>query len=148
MPRSMCLPTNTADPKSVVRRLIEEVLNGGRLEVIDELYTPEMARGARRWITPFRESFPDVHMEIVDLIAEGEKVVGRFHCSGTNLGPWHGQPPTGRRFERVDEVYIFRVKDGRISEAWGIEDTRSRERQLGLSRQERATRAGGPAALD
>jgi predicted ester cyclase len=122
-----------ADPKSVVRRLIEEVLNGGRLEVIDELYTPEMARGARRWITPFRESFPDVHMEIVDLIAEGEKVVGRFHCSGTNLGPWRGQPPTGRRFERVDEVYIFRVTDGRISEAWGIEDTRSRERQLGLS---------------
>jgi predicted ester cyclase len=134
MPRSMCLPTNTADPKSVVRRLIEEVLNGGRLEVIDELYTPEMARGARRWITPFRESFPDVHMEIVDLIAEGEKVVGRFHCSGTNLGPWRGQPPTGRRFERVDEVYIFRVKDGRISEAWGIEDTRSRERQLGRAR--------------
>jgi predicted ester cyclase len=134
MPRSMCLPTNTADPKSVVRRLIEEVLNGGRLEVIDELYTPEMARGARRWITPFRESFPDVHMEIVDLIAESEKVVGRFHCSGTNLGPWRGQPPTGRRFERVDEVYIFRVKDGRISEAWGIEDTRSRERQLGRAR--------------
>ena len=35
----------TADPKSVVRRLIEEVMNGGRLDVIDELYTPEMAAG-------------------------------------------------------------------------------------------------------
>ena len=71
-------------------------------------------------------------MEIVDLIADGEKVVGRFRCSGTHLGPWRGHPPTGRRFERVDEVYIFRVHDGRISEAWGIEDTRARERQLGL----------------
>jgi predicted ester cyclase len=121
------------EPKAVVRRLIEEVLNGGRLELIDELYTPELAAGARRWIAPFRESFPDVEMRIVELIAEGEKVAGRFHCSATNLGPWRGRPPTRRRFERVDEVYIFRVRDGRIAEAWGIEDTRSRERQLGLS---------------
>ena len=116
-----------------MRRLIEEVINGGRLDVIDELYAPQMAAGARRWIAPFRESFPDVQMEIVELIAEGEKVVGRFRCSATNLGPWRGKPPTGRRFERVDEVYIFRVRDGRITEAWGIEDNRSRERQLGLS---------------
>jgi predicted ester cyclase len=122
----------TADPKRVVRRLIDEVLNGGSLDTIDELYAPELARGARRWIAPFRESFPDVQMDIVELIAEGEKVVGRFRCSGTHLGPWRGHAPTGRRFERVDEVYIFRVRDGRITEAWGIEDTHKRERQLGL----------------
>jgi predicted ester cyclase len=121
-------------PKSVVRRLIDEVMNAGRLDAIDELYTPEMAPRARRWIAPFRESFPDVRMEIVELIAEGEKVAGRFRCSATQLGPWRGNAPTGRRFERVDEVYIFRVREGRIAEAWGIEDTRSRERQLGLAR--------------
>ena len=119
-------------PKHVVRRMVDEVMNDGRLDAIDELYTPEMAPAARRWIAPFRESFPDVRMEIVDLIAEGEKVVGRFLCSATNLGPWRGSPPTGRRFERVDEVYIFRVAGGRIAEAWGIEDTAARERQLGL----------------
>ena len=124
---------DSSDPKSVIRRMIDEVMNGGRLDVIDELYSPQMARAARRWITPFRESFADVEMEIVDLIAEGEEVVGRFRCSATNLGPWRGRPPTGRRFERVDEVYIFRVRDGAIIEAWGIEDTRVRERQLGLS---------------
>jgi predicted ester cyclase len=119
-------------PKGVVRRLIEEVVNAGRLDVIDELYTPEMAAGARRWIAPFLESFPDVQMEIVELIAEDDTVVGRFRCSATNLGPWRGDPPTGRRFERVDEVYILRVRDGRITEAWGLEDTAARERQLGL----------------
>jgi hypothetical protein len=43
-----------------VRRLVDEVMNAGRLDVIDELYTAEMAPGARRWITPFRNSFPDV----------------------------------------------------------------------------------------
>ena len=124
---------DAGDPKSVVRRMIDEVMNGGRLDVIDELYTPQMAADARRWIAPFRESFPDVEMEIVDLIAEGEKVVGRFRCSATNLGRWRGRPPTGRRFERIDEVYIFRIRDGRITEAWGLEDTQSREHQLGVT---------------
>jgi predicted ester cyclase len=126
------MPAPSPDPKSVVRRLVDEVMNAGRLDVIDEIYTPQMAPAARRWITPFRKSFPDVRMDILDLIAEGEKVVGRFHCSGTNLGPWHGNPPTGRRFDRVDEVYIFRIVEGHITEAWGLEDTISRERQLGL----------------
>ena len=65
--------------KATVRRLIEEVLNGGRLEVIDELYAPELAPAARRWITPFRASFPDVHMEVVELIAEDDKGGGPLH---------------------------------------------------------------------
>ena len=46
--------------KTVVRRLIEEVMNAGRLDVIDDIYTPQLAANARRWITPFRQSFPDI----------------------------------------------------------------------------------------
>ena len=121
--------------KTVVRRLIDEVLNGGNLELIDELYAPELAEGAKRWITPFRASFPDVHMEIVELIAEGDKVVGRFTCSATHLGHWLGYAPTGHRFERVDEVSIFRLRDGRIVQVWSLEDTLGRLRQLGLTTQ-------------
>jgi hypothetical protein len=120
------------DPKRVVTRLVEEVINAGRLDLIEELYVPEMVDPALRWITPFRESFPDVRMEIVELVAEDGRVAGRFKCSGTNLGPWLGRPPTGRRFEDVDEVYFFRVEAGSIAEAWGLEDTPSRLRQLGL----------------
>jgi hypothetical protein len=69
--------------KAIVCRLVDEVFNGGRLDVIDELYAPELAGAARRWIAPFRASFPDVHMEIVELIAEDDKVAGRFTCSAT-----------------------------------------------------------------
>ena len=119
--------------KAVIQRLIEEVLNGGQLEVIDELYAPELAGAPRRWITPFRISFPDVHMEVVDLIAEGDKVVGRFTCSATHLGAWLGHAPTGRRFERIDEVSIFRLRDGRIIQAWSLEDSLGRLQQLGLA---------------
>lgn len=118
--------------KAVVRRLVDEVMNEGRLDVIDELYSPRLADPAKRWITPFRASFPDVQMEVVELIAEGDKVVGRFKCSGTHLGEWLGHAPTGRRFESIDEVYIFRFSEGKIVHAWGIEDTLKRLAQLGL----------------
>jgi predicted ester cyclase len=118
--------------KKIVERLIGEVVNGGRLEVIDELFSPEMRGTARAWFGAFRSSFPDLEMGIVETVEEGNRVVGRFHCSATHQGEWRGHPPTGRRFEDVDEVYFFRVADGRIVEAWGIEDTLGRFRQLGL----------------
>jgi predicted ester cyclase len=123
----------TAGAKEVVTRLIDEVLNGGRLEVIDEVYSPGMAAAARKWIEPFRVAFPDVEMQTVELVAEGERVVGRFRCSGTHLGPWRGTEPTGKRMDDIDEVYFFTVSEGRITEAWGLEDTAKRLRQLGLS---------------
>ena len=75
----------TADPKAVVRRLIDEVLNDGRLEAIDELYAPELARGARRWITPFRESFPDVR--------DGDRRPDRRGREGRRALPLLRHPP-------------------------------------------------------
>jgi predicted ester cyclase len=119
--------------KQIVRRLVNEVVNQGRVELIDEVFAPEMVETAREWFGPFRSSFPDVRMEIVELVAEEDRVVGRFLCSATHLGEWRGHAPTGRRFENVEEVYFFRVADGRITAGWGIEDTLGRFRQLGLA---------------
>lgn len=120
------------DPKDVVQRLIDEVMNHGDLGVLEELYAPRLATSARRWVEPFLASFSDVNMRIIELVAEEETVVGRFACSGTHTGTWLGQPATGRRFTDVAEVYFFRVIDGRIVRAWGLEDTADRLRQLGL----------------
>jgi predicted ester cyclase len=120
------------DGKAIVTRLIGEVINGGDLEVIEEIYDPEMAAAARGWIEPFRVAFPDVHMETIELVAEGERIVGRFRCWGTQLGPWRGHEPTGKRMHEIDEVYFFTVRDARIVEAWGLEDTAKRMRQLGM----------------
>jgi len=108
-------------------------VNGGRDELVDELFVPERAAFARDWFGSFRRSFPDMEMKLVELIAEGDKVVGRFACSGTHLGEWRGHPPTGRRFDDVDEVYIFRFSGDRIADVWGIEDTLDRFQQLRLS---------------
>lgn len=106
--------------KTIIRRLVDEVMNQGRLDILDELYTLRMAAAAKAWITPFRQAFPDVHMRVLDLVAEGDKVAARFSCSGTQRGAWQGFPGTGLRFERVAEVYFFELHDGRITRAWGL----------------------------
>jgi predicted ester cyclase len=120
------------DHRDTVRRFVNEAVNGGRDEVIDEVFAPELTAWVREWFGAFRRSFPDMQMELLELVADGNTVVGRFACSATHLGEWRGHPPTGRRFERVDEVYFFTFDGDRIAAVWGIEDTLDRFEQLGL----------------
>jgi predicted ester cyclase len=117
--------------KRLVARVVAEVISGGDLAALDQLYAPEIADAARGWVAPFREAFPDVRMDIVALVGEGDTVVGEFRCSGTHTGPWMGRPPTGRSFRDVREVYWFTVRGGRIVDWWGLEDNDDRRRQLG-----------------
>ncbi len=119
--------------KTLVRRLVDEVVNARDEAVLDELASGKIARDARRWIGPFRRSFPDFSMEIVSLVAEGERVAAHFKCSGTQEGDWLGHPSSGRRFEGIDEIYIFDVVDGRLARAVAVEDNLTRLRQLGLA---------------
>ena len=105
--------------KLLIQRLVEEAANQGHLDVLAEVADGEFAQAARQWVGPFREAFPDFSMEIVDLVAEEEKVAAHFRCSGTHLGEWMGRPPSGRRFQDVDEVYIFPVRNGKLTDATG-----------------------------
>jgi predicted ester cyclase len=125
------------DRKTVVRRFVDEAVNAGLDHVVDELFTEDAAPRVRDWFGSFRRSFPDMRMELLELVAEGETLVARFQCSATHLGDWRGHAPTGRRFERVDEVYFFRFEGERVSSIWGIEDTLDRFEQLGLDPSER-----------
>jgi predicted ester cyclase len=120
------------EKKLIVRQFVDEAVNGGRDELIDELFTSDMTARVRDWFGAFRRSFPDLEMRTVALIGEGDTVVGRFVCSATHRGEWRGHPPTGRRFEDVDEVYFFTFQGDRISAVWGLEDTLDRFRQLRL----------------
>ena len=62
--------------KAVVAQAIARIFNGGDLDAADELYAPDIAADAKAWVAPFRESFPDVQVTTVALIAEGNTVVG------------------------------------------------------------------------
>jgi hypothetical protein len=118
--------------RALVNRLVE-IVNDRNLDALPDVASGQIAREAERWIGPFRDSFPDFHMTVVDVITEADKVVGYFKCSGTHEGEWRGIPATGRRFEDIDEIYIFKVEQGKLDSALAVvEANLARMRQLGL----------------
>ena len=115
----------------MVRRMVEGI-NSGEIEpTVDELFAPRAARRMKRLFTEFYTAFPDWHEEIVELVAEGDTVAGRFRCSGTHLGEFLGETPTGKTMD-VQEVFFLRAKGGKFVDFWGLEDSLGRMQQLGL----------------
>jgi steroid delta-isomerase-like uncharacterized protein len=77
-------------------------------------------------------AFPDLHVSVEDVIAEGDKVVARNTVTGTQNGEYMGRPPSGKPVT-YNEIFIFRFVDGRIAETWGVVDVLSQLRQLGVA---------------
>jgi predicted ester cyclase len=119
------------DNKAMVHRMVEGINAGVEEATVDELFAPRAARRVKRLFAEFRTAFPDWQEEIVELVAEGNTVAGRFRCSGTHLGEFLGEAPTGKRME-VEEVFFLRSEGGRFVDFWGLEDSMGRMRQLGL----------------
>jgi predicted ester cyclase len=117
--------------KVMVQRMVEAINAGDEDVAVDELFTPRAARRVKRLFAEFRSAFPDWREEIVELVAEGNTVAGRFRCLGTHRGEFLGEAPTGKRME-VEEVFFLRVEDGKFVDFWGLEDSLGRMRQLGL----------------
>ena len=82
-------------------------------------------------------AFPDLHVTVEDLIADGDKVVARNTVTGTHQGEYMGLPATGKAVT-YDEIFIFRFVDGRVAETWGVVDVFSQMRQLGMTPQSRS----------
>jgi steroid delta-isomerase-like uncharacterized protein len=78
----------------------------------------------------FAKSFPDCHHEIVDLVAEGNKVAIRLNVTGTHKGEFQGIPPTGKKisFSAMDFITVI---DGKVSEEWLIVDITGLMQQIG-----------------
>jgi predicted ester cyclase len=117
--------------KVMVRRMVEGINAGVEEATVDELFAPRAARRVKRLFAEFRTAFPDWQEKIVQLVAEGDAVAGRFRCSGTHRGEFLGEAPTGKRMD-VEEVFFLRVEEGKFVDFWGLEDSLNRMRQLGL----------------
>jgi hypothetical protein len=66
-------------------------MNGGRLEVIDDLHAGTGRQGPPMDF-PFLTSFSDVDMRVVHVLSEGDRAAARFSCSGTHTGIWQMSP--------------------------------------------------------
>jgi predicted ester cyclase len=76
-------------------------------------------------------AFPDLHITVEDVIAEGDKVVEMDTVTGTHKGNYMGLPPTGKSVA-YSEIFIMRFVNGRIAEIWGVVDVFSPMKQLGM----------------
>ena len=119
------------DNKAMVRRMVRAINEGEEAAVVAELFALRAARRVGRPFAEFRSAFPGWHEEVVQLVAEGDTVAGRFRCSGTHLGEFLGEAPTGKRMD-VQEVFFLRAEGGRFVDFWGLEDSLGRMRQLCL----------------
>jgi steroid delta-isomerase-like uncharacterized protein len=133
-----------ADNKEIVRRL-HELWNTGDIGQIPAIFHPDFAghwppssrkperRGldeVRAGLLNTRTAFPDWHEHVVDMVAEGDRVVTRYVSTGTHRGDFWGLPPTGARVT-VHEMSIYRIADGKVIEQWCSIDELDRLIQLG-----------------
>jgi steroid delta-isomerase-like uncharacterized protein len=75
-------------------------------------------------------AFPDLRMEVLYLVASGDKAVARVKATGTQDGEFMGMPPSGRSVE-VELIDIMRFDDGLVVEHWGVMDMLAMLQQLG-----------------
>jgi len=129
--------------KAIFRRVIEEVWNQRKLEVIEEILATDFVGhmvgspdihgpdGLKQFVSMLLTAFNDIHFTVEDQIAEGDKVVTRWSFTGTHNGEFMGIPPTGVQV-KVTGTNISRIAGGKIVEYWCNPDNLGMMQQLGV----------------
>jgi len=134
----MSIETN----KAIVRRFFDQIMNNQRHDLLEEFlddstefYGPGPSiiglPALRAWFAMFAAAFPDWHITIDDIIAEGDRVVLRYSANGTHLGEMQGIPATGKPYAQ-NAIVIYRLNNGKIVQGWVQTDMLSMMQQLGL----------------
>ena len=127
--------------KAVVRHWIEEFKTGGDEAVADEVRSPDFVNhsappgapsgpeAGKALFRAIRTAFPDLHVTIEDMLADGDKVVTRQTFAGTHRGEWLGVPATGRAVSWA-VIDIVRLEDGLLVDHWAVADMLGLRAQL------------------
>ena len=141
---------STDQNKQIVRRFVDEIFVQSRAETVDELLADDFV--GHTWpstgkpkddlkaaIGMARGALADVRFTIDDLIAEADRVAARITTSARQVGAFMKIPPSGKRYE-IEEIHVFRIRDGKVAEHWHQFD------QMGLMQQLGAMPGGGGAS--
>jgi Predicted ester cyclase len=133
---------STDENRAVVRRYYQEVLEGGNIQLLEEMAIPNYdehdpipgqsngLEGLKQRVEMLRSAFQP-RFTLEDMIAEGDKVVVRWTNRGTHVGEFMGIPPTGKSFS-IAGIDIHRLSGGKMAEHWHVVDLFGQLQQLGL----------------
>ncbi len=129
--------------KAAFRRIPEEIINTGNLDLADELLAPDYIEhvplppglpsgvaGFKAFWTAFRTAFPDIQYTTETVLGEGDLVAGHFTVRGTHQGELMGVAGTGKQVTWT-ETHIARYENGKLVEHWGNSDDLGMMTQLG-----------------
>ncbi|MEJ2265129.1 MAG: ester cyclase [Anaerolineales bacterium] len=134
---------STETNKATVRRMLEQVWNKRRVDLIEEFYTEDVVQhivgisstpgleSVRKAAGMILNAYPDLQHAINDEIAEGDKVVNRWTMTSTHPGGLNGVPPAGKGVIQSG-VTIFHLSNARIDEFWSLTDNSKLMQQLGV----------------
>lgn len=127
--------------KKVIRQLHEEVWSKGNIDLIDDIYQPNMVchvpldspwttlERLKQDVAAHRRAFPNWREEVQQLIAEGDIVVSKYRVSGKQEAVFWDIQPLGNTVS-IEEVVIFRFENGKIAEQWSFPNLYEYRRQL------------------
>jgi steroid delta-isomerase-like uncharacterized protein len=131
--------------QAIAHSLIDEVWNGRRLEVVDELLaptftnhdpnTPDLGTGPEAYknlVNLYTTAFPDLRFSIEEIISDEETVVTRWRSSGTHKGELQGIPPTNQTIT-LEGITINHIENGKILDQHVSWDALGMMRQLGVA---------------
>jgi steroid delta-isomerase-like uncharacterized protein len=130
--------------QSIVRRFFDEMCNGRKLALADEIYSTNHVlhdpsspvgpgpQGLKDLVGLYQRAFPDARWTVDELFtANGERVVVQWTGSGTQNGELMGIAPT-RKSVRVTGTWVFKITGGKIVESWNHWDCLGMLQQLGV----------------
>ncbi len=119
------------DPRELVRRLNQALVNERRLDVVESAFAPSFVSHTsgedvdrdsfRGMLAALLDALPDAHVEIELVLADGDLVAWQSLTTGTHAKEWLGIPPTGRTVSWT-AIHIARIRDGVVIEHWGSPD--------------------------
>ena len=132
------------DNKAIVSRFFEEVCNGRKLAVADEIFATNHTyhdpsspgigsgpAGMKQLISTYQNAFADAHWFVDETLTAGDTVITRWTARATQTADLQGIPATGKKVE-VPGIWIHRIAGGKIVESWNVWDTLGMLQQMGV----------------
>jgi hypothetical protein len=116
------------------------VYNEKRVDLLDQILTDSYvghvnahdivgAEAAKGFIGGFLDGIPDAFYDVKDIYEQGDRVICRWQCTGTQTGNFYGMPPTDKKID-VNGITIFRIEADKIAELWNVWDQYTLVEQL------------------